>query len=251
MTKGSGFRWALLVLAAWAFCLAGCDQVLGAGASKAKDTATKAEDTASTSATEEADAPAKGGQLGDASGAKPSSDEEKPKQDASKPPEGEDAQGDAPPPAASKTIFEDPKPAIDGLKAKVGGSPVKALHLWVYPGYIKMQAQDPNKKENVDEYRFNGSVEDPTPVRLLGKPDQAKLEKNLFSLDDVDFSKLPGLIADAKTRLPYDGAVVSHVIIQRVLPLHQDVRFRVYVRGPRRSGSVEYNLTGEVTKVHE
>jgi hypothetical protein len=135
------------------------------------------------------------------------------------------------------------------FKEKVGG-PVRALELILYPQFAKMQAQDPKKKENVDEYEYrNGSVDDPAPVKLMGDSDQKTLEANLFSLDTVDFTAVPKMVQDATQRLNLEDGKVSHMILKRGLPFNKDVRWRVYVNGTRKNGSVEYDEKGNMKKV--
>lgn len=135
------------------------------------------------------------------------------------------------------------------FKEKVGG-PVKALELLLYPQFAKLQAQDPKKKENVDEYEYrNGSVDDPAPVKLMGDSDQKTLEANLFSLDTVDFTAVPKMVQDANERLKLEDGKVTHMILKRGLPFNKDVRWRVYVNGTRKNGSVEYDEKGNMKKV--
>ncbi|MBI4703567.1 MAG: hypothetical protein HY744_20845 [Deltaproteobacteria bacterium] len=158
-------------------------------------------------------------------------------------------------PAAGGTaadLFKDPAVAINAIKAKVGGSPVKALETIVYPDWAKMQAQDPKKPENIDEYRWRkGTLEAPIPVKLSGNPDLKTIETNLYSVDDVDFAKLPSLVDDANKRLAYEEAKVTHIIVKRGLPFSPDVRIRVYVNSPRKSGSVEYDAKGAMVKEYK
>jgi hypothetical protein len=151
-----------------------------------------------------------------------------------------------------KSFFEDLAPAIEALRAKVGASPVKALQLVVYAEYVHLRAQDPKDAESVHEYRYrDGSVGKPKPVRLTGKSDQAALEKSLFSLDDVDFNKLPGMVEDAKKRFGSEKVEVSHIILKRPLPFATGVHWRVYVKSPSNSGSVQYDTAGKMTKEYK
>ena len=135
------------------------------------------------------------------------------------------------------------------FKEKCGG-PVKALELILYPQYAKLQAQDPKKKENIDAYDYrNGSVDDPAPVKLMGDSDQKTLEDNLFSLETVDFTAVPRMTKDAAQRLNLEDGKVSHMMLKRGLPFNKDVRWRVYVNGTRKNGSVEYDEKGNMKKV--
>lgn len=80
---------------------------------------------------------------------------------------------------------------------KVGGE-MKVLHLNMSENYADIQAQDPRKPENVDEYVYrNGAIEKVVPVKLSGP---GKLEDNLFKLDDVALEKIPELVREAMER---------------------------------------------------
>jgi hypothetical protein len=125
------------------------------------------------------------------------------------------------------------------------------LKLLIYPTRVTVSVQDPQKKENVDEYVLQGeSIAPPTPVQLYGGDDPGALERNLFDLASLDFAKIPAMIADTKQRLPLEGAKVSHVFCERALPFRQDVICRVHLSGTRKSGMVEYDLQGRMVKVH-
>ena len=43
--------------------------------------------------------------------------------------------------------------------------------------------------------------------------------------------------------------LVTHLILKRGRPFNNDVRWRVYVRGTRKNGSVELDPAGTLTKV--
>jgi hypothetical protein len=57
------------------------------------------------------------------------------------------------------------------------------------------------------------------------------------------------MVKDAPAQLKIDGAKVTHMVLKRGRPFSDDVRWRVYVSGPRKDGSVEYDPAGSVKKV--
>jgi hypothetical protein len=152
------------------------------------------------------------------------------------------------PPPASADYFKDATSVPRMFNAKVGG-PVRLLDLVVYPGYVIAQIQDPKKKENVDRYQLrDGTVADGEPVRLLGSGAK-KLDQATLDIASVDFAAVPAMVADAVLQLKIEDGKVSHAILSRGLPLKPDVRWRVYVTGARKNGSVEYDTAGHVKKV--
>jgi hypothetical protein len=157
-----------------------------------------------------------------------------------------------PPPAPPPVdLFRDPTPAISALEARVGGGPVRALELLVYPAMSVLKAQSPRRREHVDEYLWRGGVDDPRPVQLVPKPTQEELEANLFTLDEVDLTKLPTMIADTKARLAFEGGQISHAILKRNLPFSKSVEWHVHMSSERESGFVAYDAKGKLIRVYQ
>lgn len=136
-------------------------------------------------------------------------------------------------------------------KTKIGGA-TRVLEMLIYPNYGYAQIQDPKKLENVDQYDMrDGNVEDGAPVKFIGdQPTAADLKETTFDIDEVDFASIPKIVKDAPVQLKIDGGKVTHIILKRPLPFNKDVRFRVYVDGERKDGSVEYDAKGNMKKVY-
>jgi hypothetical protein len=95
------------------------------------------------------------------------------------------------PPALSYYEGTHAAEGIQQIRAKVG-EPFRVLKIRIDDDSIMLQAQDPKKPENVDEYRLSHGVLKPSvPVRLFGQTNQETLEANLFDPADVDFTKSP------------------------------------------------------------
>jgi hypothetical protein len=127
-----------------------------------------------------------------------------------------------------------------------GASPLRILSMGIYPDFAVAEVQDPNIPANVDEYKWRGAVESPTPVRLSGLED---VDTSLFSDTDVNWAVIPGLVEVALAQIPIEGAEVTHIIVTRNIPFSDDVRIRVYVNGTRSSGSVSADVQGNVIEV--
>ncbi|MEO5874515.1 MAG: hypothetical protein ABIS86_09035, partial [Streptosporangiaceae bacterium] len=151
-------------------------------------------------------------------------------------------------PAAPGGYFSDATSLPTAFTAKIG-KPLKILQLVIYPEYAILQAEDPGKKGNVDRYMLRGNVGDPEPVQLAGD-EKDRLDQHLLPVASVDFSLVPKMVKDARARLRYEGAEVSHIILDRGIPFFDDIVWRVYVSGPRDSGRVEYTTRGQVRKVY-
>jgi hypothetical protein len=138
--------------------------------------------------------------------------------------------------------------ALKKLRERLG-APLKALELIVYPEFIRIQAQDPKKPENVDQHEYRAGVLKPAaPVKLYGG---GKLDANVFPLDKVKWNALPKLVDEATRRLDLEGARLTHIIVKRGLPFSPDVRITVYVSGTRKNGWLQADQTGKVLQVQK
>lgn len=129
------------------------------------------------------------------------------------------------------------------------GVPIRAMRLVLYPTYALLDAQDPKNRTDVDSYTLmNGVIKSVSPVPLGAN--QAKLERVLFSIEDVNFALLASLVHSAEGTLAIDEAKPSHIIIERDLfGTKQQPVIKVYVSGPRGSGYVEYSLDGKKLRI--
>jgi hypothetical protein len=138
----------------------------------------------------------------------------------------------------------------DATRAKaryqaVLGKPIMAKELVLYQYYATLEAQNPKNRDHVDSYKlWANKVERPTPVRLGG--DKRQLAQLLFSLDDVDFSLVSGLLKRALLELKLEEGKVTHVFLERDSSGEKNEPiWRVYVNGTRESGFVEFSVKGE------
>lgn len=153
--------------------------------------------------------------------------------------------------AAKVNYFDDATNIPKLYKAKVG-PPTRVLELLIYPNYGYAQIQDPKKPENVDQYdERDGNVQDGAPVKFMGhQPTAADIKEDTFDIDEVDFGAVAKMVKDAPVQLKIDDGKTTHIILKRPLPFSKDVRFRVYVNGARKDGSVEYDAKGVMKKTY-
>lgn len=137
--------------------------------------------------------------------------------------------------------------AVVGAVEAMGIDQPRLLQVVLYPQYVIFEFQVPDEPDFVDRVVWrNGTVASRDAVRLSPTVD---LDLDLFDLDDVDWLAVDGLVAGAVELTDVRDGEVTHVIVQRFRPFFDDVRFRVYVNGPRSSGSVEAAADGTVTRV--
>jgi hypothetical protein len=140
--------------------------------------------------------------------------------------------------------------ALKQVRAKVG-EPFRVLKISVSDHSMRVQAQDPKKPENVDEYRiWGGQIQGPAPVRLFGQTSQKVLEQNLFDPSDVALEKIPELVREADEKVVLEGREPTpSVTIKRKLPFEEYVSIDVDYAGARKNGYLHTDRHGKNTKV--
>jgi hypothetical protein len=150
--------------------------------------------------------------------------------------------------------------SIAAYGTALGTSTIRTLQFMIqFPetgsSYGSLQSQDPAVPTHVDQRDWrDGAVGDPAPVTLTGSGD---LEANLFSLDEINWPAVAGVIPTAQAAVegsvgPLEGSRgVTHLIAERNLPFTDQVVVRVYVDGGPRStgGYVQYLADGTLDKV--
>ena len=128
---------------------------------------------------------------------------------------------------------------------QVLGKPIMAKQLSLMQYYATLEAQNPKNKGHVDSYKlWANKVERPEPVRLSGS-DKTQLDKQLISLDSVDFRVVPQVIKAALAELKLEDSKVAVVLLDRDSQGKQEPIWRVVVNGSRDNGVVEFSATGE------
>ncbi len=131
-------------------------------------------------------------------------------------------------------------PAVAALRARADG---KWLRLEIRPRELVLQAEDLGNVGGVVEYHYrDGKVGDPEHAVLRGK---GQLADNLFDADDVKLDAVPVLVREAVRRVDAESGSVELVLLRRNLPESAEVRFRVYVSSPRRSGQLDADAAGQ------
>jgi hypothetical protein len=132
-------------------------------------------------------------------------------------------------------------PALEAARAKTGG---KLLRLEIRARELTLQAQDPSASGAVVELHYrDGKLGEPERATLRGK---GQLADNLFDLSEIKLDAIPALTEQAVQRIDADAGQVDYVLVRRNLPDTDDVRLRVYVSSPRRSGFVDADREGQL-----
>jgi hypothetical protein len=131
-------------------------------------------------------------------------------------------------------------PALQALRARADG---KALRVEVRAHELVLQAEDSSAPGTVLELHYReGKVGEAEHATLRGK---GQLADNLFELDDVKLDAIPPLTREALERIDAENGNVDQVLVRRNLPESEDVRIRVYVSSPRKSGHLDADADGK------
>lgn len=130
-------------------------------------------------------------------------------------------------------------PALQALRAKAGG---KLLRLEIRAREITLQAEDVGSPGAVVELHYReGKVSEPEHATLRGK---GQLADNLFDAGELKLDGIAELTREAVRRIDAENGKVDYVLVRRNLPDSDDVRLRVYVVSPRRSGYIDADPSG-------
>jgi hypothetical protein len=131
-------------------------------------------------------------------------------------------------------------PALQALRAKAGG---KLLRLEIRARELTLQVEDTGSPGAVLELHYHdGKVSEPEHATLRGK---GQLADNLFDAAELKLDAIPELLREAVRRVDAESGTVDLVLVRRNLPDTDDVRLRVYVTSPRRSGYIDADHSGQ------
>jgi hypothetical protein len=147
--------------------------------------------------------------------------------------------------------------AVTAIEQAVGASPARVGEVDIYPEYLIAEAQDPAIPDHIDRYEWrDGDVPPPEPVQLSGP--QEDVEASLFPTSAVNWRQLSSMVADAERAALHNKPLrieqprAQYAIVERSTSSEDDGRVlvRIYINGPRRSGSVEMTASGEIRSVN-
>ena len=141
------------------------------------------------------------------------------------------------------------------LVARVG-SPVKVYKLTMdRDGKVDLWVQDQTRPDLIDSYEYDhGKVAGPIPVKFDHYPTVDALDRHVIELTTIDFPRLPGMLASARTKLGLPDARVVSVQLERGdshgMLTYTDIPIWTFdVDTPRHDGRVEFDLQGKVLDV--
>lgn len=139
--------------------------------------------------------------------------------------------------------------AFAAINAKIGANPADYQGVLINEIFLRVDAINPNKRENVDRYTYQGGSVKVTPVDV-SQNTTGTIEMNAFKGDTVK----PAVLAQAMNSAPKDSGVAESPKIEwvqvRKTTASDDVpQIWVEIRGPRAAKIVHYDLAGTLVIV--
>jgi hypothetical protein len=136
------------------------------------------------------------------------------------------------------------------------GAPVRIYKIELdSDGKVDLWLQTRERPDLIDSYEYDhGAVGGPTPIKFDHYPTQAALDYHVIELTQIDFSRLPAMLARARKDLKLPQADVSFIKLERgdssgFLSYTNIPIWTFNLTDPRHDGSVEFDLTGKVLNV--
>ena len=143
----------------------------------------------------------------------------------------------------------------DFLKQLIGkvGAPIKVYRLTMdREGKVDLWIQDQQRPDLVDSYEYDhGTMSEAMPVKFEHYPSVAALDHHVIELTTIDFQRLPGMLASARSKLSLPDARVFRIELERgdssgMLTYSDIPIWTFHVDTPRHDGRVEFSLDGKV-----
>jgi hypothetical protein len=148
--------------------------------------------------------------------------------------------------------------AFTAINAKIGADPADYELVIINELFVRVEAIDPHKRENVDQYTYQGGSIEVKPVDVsdtvscMPSPcstNEPAIEMGAFKGDTVK----PEVLAQAMNSAPKDSGVenatIEFVSVGKIWANDNEPQIRVYVKGPRGKKVVHYDLTGRLQNV--
>jgi hypothetical protein len=138
--------------------------------------------------------------------------------------------------------------AITAINQKIGANPADYIKVLLTGYGFKAQAINPQKRQNVDEYEYDGAGVKVTPVDVSHN-EPGVIEESAFKSDTVKPEVLAKVMASAVKDSGLEDVKLDVVSVQRLFANDPEPVLDVFVRGPRASKTVRYDLNGQFQKV--
>jgi hypothetical protein len=140
--------------------------------------------------------------------------------------------------------------AFAAINSKIGADPADEVEILVNQYFLRVEAIDPHKRENVDAYTYQGGSVETKPVDV-SRNGPGAVEASAFKGNAVK----PAVLAQAMTAAPKDSGVenatVEFALVKKFMAKQNEPEIQIEAKGPRGSKIVHYDLTGKLLNVSQ
>ena len=138
--------------------------------------------------------------------------------------------------------------AFAAIDAKIGAHPADYVMIVIREHGVYVRAIDPKKRENVDEYTYEGGDVEVKPVDVsISEP--GEVEQSKFGSDTVNPAVLVQVINSAVKDSGVENGTFNTVRYERLQADDPEPTISAWVGSPRTSKTVEYDVQGHLLKV--
>jgi hypothetical protein len=139
--------------------------------------------------------------------------------------------------------------AFGAIDDKVGATPADYLQISITDYAVTAQAINPNKRQNVDAYAFDGKTVKTEPVDVSNNEPGA-VEQAAFKSDAIKPDVVVAAIKKASTEAGVEDGAVESVMVTKFFADEPAPYIQVPVKGPRETKTYRFDLQGNVTSVN-
>jgi hypothetical protein len=138
--------------------------------------------------------------------------------------------------------------AFAAIDAKIGTHPADYIRVTITDISVMVQAIDPHKRENVDQYTYKDGNVEVAPVDVSSSEPGA-VEMSKFASNTVDPAVLAQVINSAVKDSGVENGHVISVVDEKFFADQPQPKIQVTVESPRATKSLEYDTTGKLLTV--
>jgi hypothetical protein len=138
--------------------------------------------------------------------------------------------------------------AFTAINQKIGANPADYVEVVLNGVTVTAKAINPQKRQNVDEYAYDGAGVKVTPVDVSNNEPGA-VEESAFKSDTVKPEVLATVMGSAVKDSGYDDVRIIAVTAMKEFANAPEPIIQVTVNGPRASKVVRYDLNGQFKNV--
>lgn len=135
--------------------------------------------------------------------------------------------------------------ALTAINAKIGADPADYEELLINEIFVRVQAIDPLKRVNVDEYTYQGEHVEVAPVDVSANEPGA-IEMAAFKGNAITPAVLDQVMKSAPADSGVENAAVEFVLVHKVWANADQAKILVAAKGPRGSKNLYYDLAGHL-----